>query len=300
MESEPPQMQVASRYALLVFIWSTTPLAVVLSIRELHPVWALALRFALAAPLAAFCLWMLGERLPFHREAVKSYAAGMLSLLGAMLFTYLGAAYLPSGLISLLFGLAPLFVGLLAHGVFRTQLLRAEQWLGMAMAFGGLVLILQGGPHVAAQGKGVFLVLMGVFCYVASVFLLKHDKAKLHPLAQTTGSLLFSTFGMLLVLPFFAQSMPRVMPGWVTLTALAYSVVMASVVAMLCYFFLVKALPPATVSLTTFLTPAFALVWGAWINGERFTTVTVLGMAVIIAGLATYFLRDLRALRAEA
>ncbi len=75
MESEPPQMQVASRYALLVFIWSTTPLAVVLSIRELHPVWALALRFALAAPLAALCLWLLGERLPFHREAVKSYAA---------------------------------------------------------------------------------------------------------------------------------------------------------------------------------------------------------------------------------
>ena len=45
-----------------------------------------------------------------------------------------------------------------------------------------------------------------------------------------------------------------------------------------------KALPPATVSLTTFLTPAFALVWGAWINGERFTTVTVLGMAVDLAG----------------
>jgi drug/metabolite transporter (DMT)-like permease len=69
---------------------------------------------------------------------------------------------------------------------------------------------------------------------------------------------------------------------------------------MLCYFFLVKALPPATVSLTTFLTPALALVWGAWINGERFTTVTVLGMAVIIAGLGMYFGRDVRAMRAGA
>ncbi len=72
-----------------------------------------------------------------------------------MLFTYLGAAYLPSGLISLLFGLAPLFVGLLAHGVFRTQVLRAEQWLGMGMAFGGLLLILQGGPAVARRGGRV-------------------------------------------------------------------------------------------------------------------------------------------------
>jgi hypothetical protein len=53
-----------SRYALLVFIWSTTPLAVVLSIQELHPIWALSIRFALAVPFAGVCLWAIEKSLP--------------------------------------------------------------------------------------------------------------------------------------------------------------------------------------------------------------------------------------------
>ena len=293
MDSEPPQPGIGSRYALLVFIWSTTPLAVVLSIRELNPVWALALRFAFAAPLAWLCLRLMGERLPLHRAARRSYLAGSLSLIGAMLFTYLGAATLPSALISLLFGTSPLLMGLLAHVVFRTQLLRAEQWVGLVLAFAGLLVIFSQGQQGAAHTRGVILTLMGMACYAVSVFWLKRENAGLHPMAQTTGSLALSGVGMLAVLPFYADAAPRAMPGAVTLAALAWSVIMASVVAMLCYFFLVQNLPPATISLTTILTPVLALVWGAWLNHERFTAATGVGMAVILAGLGAYFVREL-------
>ena len=99
MDTDPTQMQLVSRYALLVFIWSTTPLAVVLSIQELHPIWALSLRFALAVPLAVVCLWAIDQALPLNLRALRSYCAGALSLFGAMIFTYLGASYLPSSLI---------------------------------------------------------------------------------------------------------------------------------------------------------------------------------------------------------
>lgn len=44
--------QVGSRYILLVLIWSSTPLAVVWSVQDLHPLWALTTRFILAAALA--------------------------------------------------------------------------------------------------------------------------------------------------------------------------------------------------------------------------------------------------------
>ena len=52
---------------------------------------------------------------------------------------------MPSSLISLLFGLSPLMVGLLAHGVFKSQLLRIEQWLGLVVAFLGLMIIFSHG-----------------------------------------------------------------------------------------------------------------------------------------------------------
>ncbi len=39
-------------YGLFVFIWSTTPLAIVWSVTDLHMLWALVLRFFIALPLA--------------------------------------------------------------------------------------------------------------------------------------------------------------------------------------------------------------------------------------------------------
>jgi len=293
MDTDPTQTQLVSRYALLVFIWSTTPLAVVLSIQELHPIWALTLRFALAVPLAAGCLWAIGQVLPLNVRALRSYCAGALSLFGAMIFTYLGAAYLPSSLISLLFGLSPLMVGLLAHGVFKTQVLRSEQWLGLVLAFIGLLVIFSHTGHASAQGRCIILILLGVACYVVSVFWLKKENAGLHPLAQTTGSLVLSCVGMCLVVPFYWDVMPNHIPNWISVSALLYSVVMATLVAMFCYFYLVKQLAPATVSLTTFMTPALALVWGFWLNGERFNLFTALGMSAILSGMLLYFFKEI-------
>ncbi|MEN9429575.1 MAG: hypothetical protein RJA86_434 [Pseudomonadota bacterium] len=297
VDTEPPQSQLISRYLLLVFIWSTTPLAVVLSIRELHPMWSLAIRFALSAPFAGLCLWLMKESLPLTRAAFRSYLAGTLSLFGAMIFTYLGAAYLPSSLISLLFGLAPLIVGLLAHAVFRTQLLRTEQWFGLCVAFAGLLVIFGHSNNEAhPQGLGILYVMIGVSCYVGSVFWLKHEDSGIHPLAQTTGALILSALAMAFVLPFYWEKMPTHLPNIVTISAIMYSVMMASVVAMFCYFYLVQHLRPATVSLTTMLTPVLALIWGFWLNNERFTQFTWIGMTAIMMGLIAYFVRDINVL----
>jgi drug/metabolite transporter (DMT)-like permease len=81
------------------------------------------------------------------------------------------------------------------------------------------------------------------------------------------------------------------------LGALLYSVVMATLVAMFCYFYLVKQLAPATVSLTTFITPTFALLWGFWLNGERFNGFTALGMSAILVGMLMYFLKEVLMMR---
>src|SRR5690606_31856958 len=51
-------------YLLLVFIWATTPLAIVWSVSDLHPLWALALRFFLALPFAFILLWLFKTRFP--------------------------------------------------------------------------------------------------------------------------------------------------------------------------------------------------------------------------------------------
>lgn len=286
------QLQVGSRYVLLILVWSSTPLAVVWSIRELHPMWALATRFILAAILAYVLLRVIKMQLRLDGKAVYSYVAGSLSLLGAMLFTYLAAPYLASGLISLLYGLSPLIAGICTVFLFKQQKLFIEQWLGMIVAFFGLLFICLNGDRAFIQPKGVVLILIALLCYVGSMFWVKSIQAKLQPMVQTTGSLIVSAIGVLPVLLFFIDDMPTAMPDAKSIAAIVYSVVVASIVAMFLYFDLVERLSPSTVALTTVMTPVLALMWGALFNHEHIGPSMIAGVVIILVGLVFYFIRE--------
>ena len=136
----PSQTNLALTYALLVFIWATTPLAIVWSVSDLHLMWALLLRFFIALPLAVIILLILRTPFPTHRQAVHSYLAGSFSLIGSQIFTYAATQYLSSGMIALMFGLAPIMAGLIGRFAFGQQLYKL-QWLGMAIAVIGLAII---------------------------------------------------------------------------------------------------------------------------------------------------------------
>lgn len=289
---EPPQgMRTLSAYLILILIWSTTPLAVVVSIRDLNPIWSLSVRFLLAIVIARIILWIIRQPLPMDKAALRCYLAGTLGLFWAMLFTYLGAQYLPSGLISLIFGLAPLFAGLAGH--FLDSKLYRVQWLGMVVSTVGLAGIF-GSVHMHdGMLKGIIYVLIGVMAYVGSFFWLRYEKANLHPLAQTTGSLMLSMIGLIALLPFYWTVRPQHMPSGETLFALVYSAVFASVIAMLCYFFLVNRMKASTLSLATVITPVLALILGAWINHEVISSSMLIGIGVVMLGLIVYFLYDL-------
>ena len=289
---EPPQtLRTSGAYLILVLIWSTTPLAVVVSIRDLNPIWSLSVRFLLAIVIARVVLWLIRQPLPMDKAALRCYLAGTLGLFWAMLFTYLGAQYLPSGLISLIFGLSPLFAGLVGH--FQDSKLYRIQWLGMLLSTIGLAGIF-GSVHMhAGMLKGMIFVLIGVMAYVGSIFWLRYEKANLHPLAQTTGSLIFSMVGLIVLLPLYWTVRPQHLPSGETLFALVYSAVFASVIAMLCYFFLINKMKPSTLSLATVMTPVLALVLGSWINHEVISGAMLIGIGVVMLGLIVYFLHDL-------
>lgn len=284
--------QVGSRYILLVLIWSSTPLAVVWSVQDLHPMWALTARFVLAAALAYVICKVIHLALPLHKLALQSYIAGSLSLLGAMLLTYMAAPYLASGLISLLFGFAPLVAGLMSYIWTKEQHLFAEQWLGMLIAVLGLGFICLSGERAFVQPVGIGLIFLAVLCYVGSMFWVKSIQANLHPLVQTTGSLVISAVGIVLLMPLFWQHLPTHMPSTLTIMAILYSVVVASIIAMLCYFDLVQRLNPSTVALTTVLTPVLALLWGVWFNHEHIGAGVINGVGIVLLGLILYFVRE--------
>ena len=64
----PSRINLMFTYGLLVFIWASTPLAIVWSVADLHPMWALVLRFFIALPLAVLVL--LFFKIKFRNQSV--------------------------------------------------------------------------------------------------------------------------------------------------------------------------------------------------------------------------------------
>lgn len=283
-------------YALLVFIWSTTPLAIVWSVGDLHALWALVLRFFIALPLAVILMLVLKQHFPMGKQAWHSYLAGSFSLIGSQFFTYVATAYLSSGIIALMFGLAPIMAGLIGRMVFGHQL-HHLQWLGMVIAVLGLGLICFAGEQHSVNPLGIGLMLISVFSYAASIFWVKKVNATIAPVAQATGSIFVSTLLAMCILPFIWAYAPTELPNLKSLAALLYTVVMASLIAMFCYFKLVKNIQATTLSLTTVMTPMLAIFFGAWLNQEKLSLMVFVGALVLLLGLAVYFYRDFQASR---
>ena len=292
----PSRINLVLTYGLLVFIWATTPLAIVWSVTDLHPMWALVLRFFIALPLAVSVLLLLKVKFPIHKVALSSYVAGSLSLIGSQIFTYAATPYLSSGLIALMFGLAPIMAGLIGSFGFQ-QKLACLQWLGMGTSIIGLAMICLSGSQKHVQPIGIVLMLMSVFAYSLSIFLVKKINADVQPMAQATGSILVSTVLAALLLPWIWQYAPTHIPSTKSLLALTYTVVMASLIAMFCYFKLVQNLKATTLSLTTVMTPMLAILIGAYLNHEQLSAQVFVGASIILLGLCLYFYKDFNTYR---
>lgn len=292
----PSRLNLMFTYGFLIFIWATTPLAIVWSVSDIYPMWALVLRFFIALPLAIAVLLILKIQFPINKIAVLSYIAGSLSLIGSQIFTYAATAYLSSGLIALMFGLAPIMAGLIGRFGFQ-QKLAALQWLGMGTSIIGLAMICLSGNQKHVQPMGIIMMLISVFAYSLSIFLVKKINAVVQPIAQATGSILVSTLLALMLLPFIWQYAPTQFPSLNSLLALIYTVVMASLIAMFCYFKLVQNLKATTLSLTTVMTPMLAILIGAYLNHEQLSAQVFVGASIILFGLFLYFYKDLQSYR---
>ena len=292
----PSKANIVSTYALLVFIWATTPLAIVWSVSDLHLMWALVLRFFIALPLAIALLLILKVKFPTDQNSWHSYLAGSFSLMGSQIFTYIATSYLSSGIIALMFGLAPIMAGLIGRFGFKQSLSRL-QWLGMLIAVAGLAIICFGGENQHVNPIGIGLMLLSVFTYALSIFWVKKVNANIDPVAQATGSIFVSTVAAICIVPFIWQYAPTHIPNTKSLFALLYAVVMASLIAMFCYFKLVQNIQATTLSLTTVMTPMIALFIGAVLNNESLSAMVFVGAFILLFGLFVYFYRDLQASR---
>src|SRR3569623_1598767 len=107
-------VSVPAAYVGVILIWSPTPLAINWRSQGAGGLFAVTGRILFGAAVCRARIAARRVAMPWHRDAGRTYLAAGSGIYGAMICAYWGAQYIPSGLISVLFGLTPLATGVLA------------------------------------------------------------------------------------------------------------------------------------------------------------------------------------------
>ncbi|MBU1395656.1 MAG: DMT family transporter [Gammaproteobacteria bacterium] len=290
-------MSVPAAYLGVILIWSTTPLAIQWSAQGASFSFAVMARMLIGLAICLALLVATRTAFPFTAAARQLYAISGLSLFAAMLLTYWGALHIPSGLISVIFGLSPLVTGVFAALWLSERTLTPIRIAGLGLALGGLWLIFgQPWPGDSRATLGTLAVVAGMVMQALGLVWIKRLNVRASALAITTGSLGVAT--PLFVLAWLIADAARAPPD-TTLragAAIVYLGVLGSVVGFTLYYYVIKHLDAGRVALIMLVTPVAALLLGQTLNAEFIPARGWAGIALIGAGLLLYEWQALRQL----
>lgn len=284
---------VAFAYGLVVIIWSTTPLGIIWSSDSVSPSMAVLLRMLIATFLGLIVIKLNKIEFPWHRLALKLYFFSAMGVFGGMLLVYLSARYLSSGTISLIFGLAPIFSGLLSIKLLGEPPLSRIKLIALTTALFGLAVVFWDGLSInSGAWPGYLLILGSVLFFCLSGILIKSVPIAIHPIATTAGALILSLPGFIISWWLLDGTIPVDQWQEKAIYAILYLGVFGSFIGFVAYYYILQKLPATTVVLVTLITPVIAMLLGHWLNQEVIGYQLVIGALGVIVGLGLYQFGD--------
>lgn len=275
--------------ALLLFccmFWGFQQVLVKATLAEVPPVFQAAIRFVLATVLLAlWCRWR-GIAL-FARDG--TLLAGLLAgSLFALEFAslYIGLRFSAASRLTVFLYTAPFWVALLLPWWIASERLQRLQWVGLAIAFMAVLLALREGLGQASnpqQWMGDALALGAGLAWALTTVTIRTTRLG----NVSPEKLLFYQIGVsAAVLPGLSLLLNE---PWVwqfsafALGSLVLQTVVGAFASYLAWMWMLGRYPATKISVFAFLTPVFALLFGAlWLQEP--VTPTLLASLVLVAG----------------
>ena len=280
-------MSVPAAYLTVIVIWSTTPLTIQWSSIGVGYEFGIAMRMLVGLFALLLIVRLRGLPLPWNRHARQVYLVSGLTIFIAMSTVYWSAQFIPSGWISVIFGLAPIITSIFATFILHENNLTAARITGMLLGLLGLAIVFAEGFSLAGMAVlGVIGVTISTIAHSLGAVLLQKLKTTIPAISITTGSLVVAT--PLFMLNFALNQPWPTNIGIKAALSISYLALLGTAVGFPLYFYLLKRLNAERVALIALITPVTALLVGALFNNEAIGLRVFAGTALIISGLAIY------------
>lgn len=279
----------------LCAIWSSTWLAIKFGLRDLPPISFAGLRFVIAV-IALFALS--AGRVRLLPQSLRDF--GELAFTGLLMFTvnygllFWGELHVSSGLAAVLQATIPISGMLFAHLMLPDEPLRRRKVLGALFALAGVAVICArlfdfNGLVAFWAGLGI---LVGATCASFCNVYLKARAIRIAPAMMAAWQMIFGMIPMLVVGLIYEGNPLHFHWTPLALACLLYLALIGSALTFLLLYWLLPRITTTKLNTIALITPPGAVLLGMLAGGEHFPLWSLLGAAMVLAGVALIFKRE--------
>lgn len=275
----------------LCVCWGFQQIAIKLVAADIAPIMQIALRSSFAALVLAVVVWR-AEGLGAVRDgtALPGLLVGL--LFGAeFLFVAQGLLYTTASHMSVFLYTAPIFAALGLHWLLPEERMQPLQWLGVAIAFGGIAvafLFKGGAPREAAGAANMLLgdamgLAAGLLWGATTVAIRATSLSEAAPSKTLLYQMAVAAVGLLAYAVVTGQHTIR--PTTAALTSVAFQAVVVALSSYLAWFWLLRRYLASRLSILSFMTPLFGVSFGVLILDEPLDAGFAIGAVLVLSGI---------------
>jgi drug/metabolite transporter (DMT)-like permease len=268
----------------LAAIWGASYLFIEIALRGLEPTTMMALRLVIAVAFLGTLMAVRGILGRLRTAGWRAFALGVIN--SALPFTLIawGQKHIDSGVAAIANATVPLFVAILAIWLAHSERATGLRIVGIALGLVGVGVLTGAQPAVDAWAiVGTLAVVAASISYALAGLLLQRETTRLDPLTLSMATMVGATVALL---PFGIAQAPSELPGWKPIAAVLALGIAGTGVGILIFMKMLGDFGTLRAGFVTYLMPVTALLYGAFLLDEVITGLMVVGLALILSGVA--------------
>jgi drug/metabolite transporter (DMT)-like permease len=271
----------------LAAIWGASFMFIEVALDDLAPTTLMFLRLLVAALLLLGLMSVKHGARGAARElrgvGFSTFALGIVN--SALPFTLIawGQEHVDSGIAAIGNATMPIWIAVLAIWLVRSERATGSRLLGIALGVVGTAVLTGAQPNVDAWAVvGTIAIVVAAVSYAAAALLLQRRMTR-DPITFSTAMTVGATLALL---PFGLAQAPGAVPGWKAIGSVLALGVAGTAIGIVIYTHLINEYGSFRAGLVTYLLPVTALLYGALLLDEHVNAWMLLGLALILSGVA--------------
>src|ERR1035438_5758875 len=286
----PPAWKTLLAFGIIYFVWGSTFLAIRVGVREVPPLVLASMRFFVAGAVLFAWMRLSGTPSPSRREWLAASVLAVCIFVVDYGLLFWAEQRVPSGIAAVMLATIPVFMALSEIVFLRTQRLTFRLALALLVGIGGVSVLVSRsvslGEAPIDRAGAIALVIAAMSWSIASALTRKlplpASKVMSSGAQMLAGGILLALAAALLG-EFRGFNIHAVSRGaWF---ALAYLIVVGSIVGFTAYVWLIHHESPTKVGTYAYVNPVVAVIVGYFLGGETVGPRTLIGTLLVLVSV---------------